>query len=232
MICPDSQQMFKQTKSIQKQTKQTNTKNISFFPEYVLLFPVCAAEWLWPEDQQSAGTTPLPLTWLLLKACLSGYVHFKGISGSKIHIQQGSGAEPKNQVLLCCSASCSSISRGDLTVSLRLTCHWRSGSHTEVALSRRQLFSSRILIESDQPQNLMLSSNRTSILWREKRLSNVIETKVLACCRFISKPSVWDVTCKPHIDIFPRFVHSGKTFLEIEEAAAATPFMLWFKTGK
>lgn len=160
--------------------------------------------------------------------------HFKGTSGPKLHIQQGSGAEPKDQVLLCCGASCGSISCGYLTASPRLTCLWRSGTHTEVALNRSQLFSSRILIGSDQPQSFMLSSNRTSILWREreKRWSNVIKTEVLACCRIISKPPVWDLTCKPRIDIFPRFAHSGKTFLETEEAAAAAPFMLWSKTSK
>lgn len=178
-----------------------------------------------------SGSDPGICRGLVLGSCLSlnccskpfwvATWYFRGISGSKVHIEQGSGPEPRNQLLLHCIAASGSVSWGDLTASPKFTCPslemrlicW-GGSEQEPAASRQGLpFDQTSLKAYHQAVMGPVLFEMT----REKRWSNVIKTQFLVCCRSTSKSPVWDLMCKPCTDIFPKDLHTpARLFLKLK----------------
>lgn len=97
-------------------------------------------------------------------------------------------------------------------------------------------FTSRTLIwSSKQPQSLLLYSDRASgsLKEYEEKVKQLDQTRGFDLLqKYIKAPSIGLNTQALHSHILQRLAHSGKTFLQTEEAAAAVPFMLWCKTSK
>lgn len=134
--------------------------------------------------------------------------HFRGTSRPKVHIEQGSGAENQNQLLLHCIAASGSVSWDDLTASHKFTCPslkmrlicW-GDSEQEPAASQQGLTFDQTSLKAYHHAVMgpELFERR-----REKRWSNVIKIGFLVHCRSTSKSPVWDSRCKPCTDTFPK----------------------------